>query len=203
MMAAAATLPNLTGREAFSLEGGVTEIDARERAGHWNVSRRAFAIWKSAGCTTARMARSYASRMTLWLLPGTGCLCGDFSRRLRTRRLLPDRAGWSAGQQRRDQQQGLRAARRHPDGDFEGSTGRDIAAAVVAARWRRCVARSRRYLRLTRRCLTRAMASGSATARSFMPSAAMMLQKLTGPSLLQWPGPSSLAEILRERPKSN
>jgi hypothetical protein len=38
---------------------------------------------------------------------------------------FPDRAGWSAGQQRRDQQQGFaRGTPSHPDGDFDVFTGR-------------------------------------------------------------------------------
>jgi hypothetical protein len=40
MMAEEATLPNLKGAAAYSLEGGVAEIDAREPAGKWKVSRR-------------------------------------------------------------------------------------------------------------------------------------------------------------------
>ena len=40
MMSEEATLPNLKGAAAYSLEGGVAEIDARERAGKWKVSRR-------------------------------------------------------------------------------------------------------------------------------------------------------------------
>jgi phage terminase large subunit-like protein len=39
MMAEPATHPGMKGKEATSLEGGVAEIDARERAGKWRVAR--------------------------------------------------------------------------------------------------------------------------------------------------------------------
>jgi hypothetical protein len=39
MMAEPATLPNLKGAAAVSLEGGIQEIDLRERCGKWKVSR--------------------------------------------------------------------------------------------------------------------------------------------------------------------
>jgi hypothetical protein len=62
MMPEAATHANLKGVAANSLEGGVQEIDLRERAS----AAHASATSKSAGFITGRMARSSNSGTILW-----------------------------------------------------------------------------------------------------------------------------------------
>jgi hypothetical protein len=58
MMVEHATLPNMKGAAATSLEGAVQEIDQRKRVGKWPSRDHASSILKSAGSIAARTARS-------------------------------------------------------------------------------------------------------------------------------------------------
>ncbi len=126
MMAEPATMPKLKGVPAFSLEGGVAEIDARERAGKWKVARgminyleeRRLYHRKDGEIVRLKDDTLAAARYGMSMRRFFKALeeCGGY---------FPDRAGWSAGQQRRDQQQGFaRGTPSHPDGDFDVFTGR-------------------------------------------------------------------------------
>jgi hypothetical protein len=119
-------MPKLKGVPAFSLEGGVAEIDARERAGKWKVARgminyleeRRLYHRKDGEIVRLKDDTLAAARYGMSMRRFFKALeeCGGY---------FPDRAGWSAGQQRRDQQQGFaRGTPSHPDGDFDVFTGR-------------------------------------------------------------------------------
>jgi hypothetical protein len=72
MMHAAATLPGLNGREAYSLEGGVTEIDARERRQVEGRPARCICYLEERQLYHRKDGRrSYRSVTTCWLRPGT------------------------------------------------------------------------------------------------------------------------------------
>jgi hypothetical protein len=126
MMAEPAALPNLKGVAAVSLEGGVSEIDARERAGKWKVARSMICyleerrlyhrkdgeIVKLKDDTLAAARYGYAMRRNFKTLEECG---GHFL----------GRAGWGAGQERRSREQRFaRGSPNHPDGEFDVFTGK-------------------------------------------------------------------------------
>jgi phage terminase large subunit-like protein len=123
MMHEAATHANLKGVAANSLEGGIQEIDARERAGKWKVSRSCVCYLEERRLYHRKDGEVMRLRDDVLAAARYGMMMRRFFKPLDESGGGPVGVSWSSASRRNREPQFAKGTPSHPDGDFDIFSG--------------------------------------------------------------------------------